>query len=250
MNLIEDVLGNERDVQWQARLARLRVDEFRLDQWEAQKNRLRKKTAGGVEMAVALPRSSQLRDGDILLCNDTDAVVVRITLKEVMVIDWSDATALPPDTIARNCFELGHALGNQHWPAVVKDNKVYVPLTVDRKVMDSVMRTHSFENIKYAFVPGADVIPYLAPHEARRLFGGADATPHSHTQAYQPAAPTSVHRHLHGHVHTHPDGTTHAHEHSHEHQHAQQGAAVGVHGHAELHGSFAAQDHAHEPKGG
>ena len=58
---------------------------------------------------------------------------------------------------------------------------VYVPLTVDRKVMASVMNTHRFEGIRYEFVPGREVIPYLAPHESRRLFGGAEGPVHSHT---------------------------------------------------------------------
>ena len=84
----------------------------------------------------------------------------------------------------RTCVELGHALGNQHWPAVVKDNQVFVPLTVDRKVMASVMRTHAFAGVEITFLAGAEVIPYLAPHEARRLFGGADSTPHSHVLDY------------------------------------------------------------------
>jgi urease accessory protein len=78
--------------------------------------------------------------------------------------------------------ELGHALGNQHWPALVKDGVVYVPLTVDRKVMASVMNTHRFEGIRYEFVPGARIVPYLAPHESRRLFGGAEGPVHFHTQ--------------------------------------------------------------------
>ena len=245
MNLIESVLGNVNDAEWKARLAPLRIDELHLDQWEAQKNRLRKKTVGGLELAVALPRLYQLKDGDVLGCTETDAIVVRIALNEVMVIDLSGAAALPPAEIARSCFELGHALGNQHWPAVVKGTKVYVPLTVDRKVMDSVMRTHRFEHATHVFVPGAEVIPYLAPHEARRLFGGADATPHSHTQAYQTATPGASHSHLHTHTHSHPDGTTHAHPHAHQHEHPHQAAPAGVHQHAELHGSFATHDHAH-----
>jgi urease accessory protein len=79
--------------------------------------------------------------------------------------------------------ELGHALGNQHWPAVVKNLRVYVPLTVDRKVMDSVMRTHRLEGITWEFQSSEEVVPYLAPHEIRRLFGGAEHTSeaHSHT---------------------------------------------------------------------
>ena len=76
--------------------------------------------------------------------------------------------------------ELTDDFGNQHWPALVKGTRVFVPLTVDRKVMASVMNTHRFENIRYEFVPGADIIPYLAPHESRRLFGGAEGPVHSH----------------------------------------------------------------------
>ena len=81
----------------------------------------------------------------------------------------------------RTCVELGHAMGNQHWPALVKGNLVYVPLTVDRKVMASVMNTHRFEGIRYEFVRGREVVLYLAPHESRRLFGGAEGPVHRHT---------------------------------------------------------------------
>jgi urease accessory protein len=67
-------------------------------------------------------------------------------------------------------------LGNQHWPAVVKGLTVYVPLTVDKTVMRSVMETHHLEGLTVVFRPGQAVIPYLAPHEVRRLFGGAEQT--------------------------------------------------------------------------
>ena len=191
MLLIENILGRGDDVAWQERLAGLRVDTLQLDQWEAQKNRLRKKTAGGVEVGVALARHSQLRDGDILHWDEAagTAIVVAITLKEVMVIDLSGTSALSPELIVQTCFELGHALGNQHWPALVKGTRVFVPLTVDRKVMSSVMNTHSFEHVRYEFVPGAQIIPYLAPHESRRLFGGAEGPVHSHV--YDHAIPPS-----------------------------------------------------------
>ena len=97
--------------------------------------------------------------------------------------------------------DAGHALGNQHWPAVVKGTKVYVPLTVDRKVMASVMKTHALPGVRYEFTPGSEVIPYLAPHESRRLFGGASDTPHSHH--------SDSHSHGHGHDHSHSHGHGH-----------------------------------------
>ena len=191
MLLVESIFGNVNDPSWSALVLRANVDYLHLDQWEAQKNRLRKRTEAGLELAVSLDRNQHLRDGDILHWDKTaaKAVVVRIQLNDVMVISVSELLEHSPEMMLRTCVELGHALGNQHWPAVVKDNKVFVPLTVDRKVMASVMRTHAFQGIEYKFMPGAEVVPYLAPHESRRLFGGANSTPHSHV---------SDHPHSHG----------------------------------------------------
>jgi urease accessory protein len=181
--LVEAVLGNAGDPEWAARLGAVAVDELALDHWEAQKNRFRKKTAGGIELAVSLDRGTFMRDGDVLLwdAKAARAVVARISLRDVMIVHLDAMGQVAPEIALRTCVELGHALGNQHWPALVKGNRVYVPLTVDRKVMSSVMNTHRFEGIRYEFVPGGEIVPYLAPHESRRLFGGAEGPVHSHT---------------------------------------------------------------------
>jgi urease accessory protein len=182
MILIEAVVGNIADATWKPRLVDANLDKLALDHWEGQKNRFRKKTSGGVEIAVSLDRGAFLRDGDVLLWNEATrtAIVAAISLRDVMVIHVDALSSIAPELLLRTCVELGHALGNQHWPALVKGTRVFVPLTVDRKVMASVMNTHRFENIRYEFVPGADIIPYLAPHESRRLFGGAEGPVHSH----------------------------------------------------------------------
>ncbi|KXF77048.1 urease accessory protein UreE [Paramesorhizobium deserti] len=200
--LIEQVLGNTKEVLWKQKLDSARIDWLVLDQWEAQKNRLRKRTSGDLEVAISLDRNTHLHDGDILIWDEAGscAVVVKTELKSVMVIDLGNVATQSPEIILRTCFELGHALGNQHWPAVVKGSKVFVPLTIDQKVMSSVMRTHDFSGITFEFVPGEDVIPYLAPHESRRLFGGAEPASHAHAD--------------HGHMHTRAHGHGHSHSHS------------------------------------
>lgn len=184
---VDAVLGNVTDPDWRSRLENAKVDLLILDQWEAQKSRLRRTTQDGVEIALSLDRGVQLRDGDVLFRDeDGDALVVaRIDLKDVMAIDLGGLREAAPATLMQTCLELGHAIGNQHWPAVVKGTTVYVPLTVDKAVMGSVMRTHAFEGIEYEFRPGAEVIPYLAPHEARRLFGAAAREGEGHTHAPQ-----------------------------------------------------------------
>jgi urease accessory protein len=154
-----------------------------LDHWEAQKNRFRKKTASGTEVAVSLDRGAFLRDGDVLMWDAATArgVVAQISLRDVMIVHLDELAGQTPEISMRTCVELGHALGNQHWPALVKGTRVFVPLTVDRKVMASVMNTHRFEGIRYEFAPGEDIVPYLAPHESRRLFGGAEGPVHTQT---------------------------------------------------------------------
>jgi urease accessory protein len=175
------VLGSSGDQGWAGRLAGAQVDVLHFDQAEAQKSRLRKTTANGTEVAVSLGRGTQLRDGDVLYWDDERraAITAHVDLGDVLVIDLSALVTRPVTEAISECVELGHALGNQHWAAVVKGLRVYVPLTVARAVMASVMKTHAFERVTYFFAPGADVAGYLTPNEARRLFGTAGGHTHN-----------------------------------------------------------------------
>lgn len=217
MILVETLLGNVGDPEWATRLATAAVDTLALDHWEAQKTRLRKKTASGVEIAVSLDRGTFMRDGDVLLwdAQRANAVVARISLRDVMIIYLDALGSLTPEIALRTCVELGHALGNQHWPALVKGNRVFVPLTVDPAVMSSVMKTHRFEGIRYEFVPGGEIVPYLAPHESRRLFGGAEGPVHSHTHEQYVAVDEET-----GETYARPPVSAHSHAHPHPHPHA------------------------------
>jgi len=216
MTIYTRILGNASDPEWAALVRGAEVERLALDPWTAQKSRFVEATDRGRECAVALERHTRLRDGDVLEY-DTDGgriIVVSLRLNDVLEVDLGALAKADPETIIRTAVELGHAVGNQHWPAVVRGTKIYVPLTVDRKVMSSVMQTHGFEGIRWAFKPGSEVIPYLAPHEIRRLFGGA--TPESHAHFHDDG---HVHHHEDGHAHPHDAGYPHHHEDEHEHPH-------------------------------
>ncbi|OYR15209.1 urease accessory protein UreE [Brucella thiophenivorans] len=219
MILVEKTLGNIKDSVWHDRSHHAQVDHLALEQWEAPKSRLRKASEGGVELAISLPRSEHLHDGDVLYYDEDKKIIVvaRIALKEVMVIELEGLEELAPQDILRICFELGHGLGNQHWPAVIKGSTVYVPLSVDQKVMASVMRTHAFERVKTYFAPGEEIAAKLDAKEVRMLFAGADATPHHHHDLNKHS-----HEHNHGseaHTHEHSHDHSQDHDHSHEHHH-------------------------------
>jgi urease accessory protein len=214
--IIETILGNISTREWADRLAASEVDVLEIDQWEAQKSRFRKMTAKGADVAISVDRGTYLRDGDVLLwdAEARSALVARIEVRDVMIVHLDELVHVAPEVALRTCVELGHAMGNQHWPALVKGNLVYVPLTVDRKVMASVMDTHHFDGTRYEFVSGREVVPYLAPHESRRLFGAAEGPVHSHTHETYAATDTEtgqVYGRPPARVHQHPETDSHAH---------------------------------------
>ncbi|MDE6109034.1 MAG: urease accessory protein UreE [Muribaculaceae bacterium] len=182
MEVITSIIGNAHDPEWAARLEGAHVHNIFLDQWTAQKSRFLAVDEHGHEYPVALSNRHQVADGDIIAYDPEQhfAAILRLKLSPVLVVDLARLEGLSTEEIIRISLELGHAIGNQHWPAVVKGTKVYVPMTVDRKVMLSVMDTHHIDDITYEFVEGSEVIPYMAPHEVRRLFGGAGHESHSH----------------------------------------------------------------------
>ena len=205
MHLVEAVLGNSNDPEWQARLAGASVDTLELSQWDAQKNRLRKNTRNGQTIAVSLDRDAFLHDGDVLLWNEQtkNAVLCKIDLCDVLVINLAGLQELPADQLIERCVQLGHALGNQHWPAIVRDGFVYVPMAVNSLVMNSVMNTHHFKDITFRFVPGSEIVGLLEPAQVRRLFGGTERPMDG------------------GHTHASPDGHVQHHGHHHHmHEHA------------------------------
>jgi urease accessory protein len=221
--LIEHILGNaKKDPVWQRRLEGAHIDLLVLDQREAQKSRCRRTSLGGRDLGISLERNVVLADGDVLMWDEASktAVVVQLNLRDVMVIDLKELKKQPLDVLIKTSFELGHALGNQHWKAVTKNNEVYIPLTVETKMMDSVMRTHGFQHLPYAFVGGAEILPLLTTSEARLLFGGAEETDtHVHVASPQDKLDAAalkiqgVHSHD-AHSHSHDNGHTfHSHKH-------------------------------------
>ena len=189
MKVYTRIIGNKHSNEWIEALRSVQIESLTLDQWSAQKSRLVVTSDRGEQYAISLGRGQRLSDGDILDYDPENhrALVVDVQMHEVMVVEMDRLVRFTPEYIARTAFELGHAIGNQHWPAVVKGTRVFVPMTIDRKVMESVMRTHAIENISISFRRGAEVIPYLAPHEVRRLFGGTDpaTAEHSHHHSHQ-----------------------------------------------------------------
>ncbi len=55
------------------------------------------------------------------------------------------------------------------------------------------MDTHAIPEVTYEFQAGKEVIPYLAPHEIRNLFGGTAQESHAHVHGDPECTPMHTH---------------------------------------------------------
>lgn len=118
-----------------------RLEEVTLDERDAHKSRLRVQTANGRALGLILPRGTSLNEGDVFALADQDGgVLIHISLQEVMVLTPSPET--DPAERLRRAVRLGHVLGNQHWPVAFVGEHILVPVSLDRAVMETVLRTH------------------------------------------------------------------------------------------------------------
>lgn len=103
---------------------------------DCRKSRILADTANGTAIGIVKTRGWTLTAGDVFETADGDFVVVQVQHPEVLVL------SLPEDAVghAAQLVQLGHTLGNHHWPIAIVNNKVYVPLVVDRQVIETTLR--------------------------------------------------------------------------------------------------------------
>jgi urease accessory protein len=123
MRHIERVLGSRAEAHLAGPLHALEhkgaVDVLALAQGDVSRRRMRARTQGGEDLAIALPRDQTLFDGAVLLLEPGRAIIVRVATER-----W---LRLSPRSIA-DAVELGYHAGNLHWRVRFAGDKLLVAL--------------------------------------------------------------------------------------------------------------------------
>ncbi len=156
MLVINQVLGNiNTDEKWKELYQVMRsenhVQTIMFTRKESERSRLYKKLPKfDEEIGINIKRGTILHDGDILYYEEGENMfVVDIEPEEMMVLHFVEK--FHEDKMLELAVKLGHAIGNQHWQMKVVGRKIYVPIMIDKKVMESVMKTHNILGVKYCF---------------------------------------------------------------------------------------------------
>ncbi len=156
MLVINQILGNiNTGEKWkelyQVMSSENHVQTIMFTRKESERSRLYKKLPEfDEEIGINIKRGTMLHDGDVLYYEEGENMfVVDIEPEEMMVLHFVEK--FHEDKMLELAVKLGHAIGNQHWQMKVVGGKIYVPIVIDKKVMESVMKTHNIPGVKYYF---------------------------------------------------------------------------------------------------
>ena len=126
MLVIENIIGIDHPVP-----DRLERDAVVFDWEERRKSRQRAKTLNGLEIAIAVPTGTILKDGDILFVGDSCYIAVEAKKEDVI--------AIYPRNINESA-RIGFELGNRHLPVSIRDDVMSTPYNHDTEGMLVTLR--------------------------------------------------------------------------------------------------------------
>ena len=106
-----------------------RCGRLRLPRTDLERNRMRRRTDAGHDVAVMLEPGTVLHDGDILT-DGTNTVTVEQLPETVIAARPLDGAATPADLLVM----IGHTIGNMHRPVSVEDGTIYFPIQAESEI--------------------------------------------------------------------------------------------------------------------
>ncbi len=165
--IAQTYLGNSRqDAALQQRIAEAQAQQmcFEVDilPTDCPKSRIFATAQNGTPIGIIKERGWQLTEGDVFVTGQGQLVVVHLAAQTVMVIQLTEAVGYP-EAIA--LVQLGHALGNHHYPMTVANHKIYLPLPADTAPLDAIIAQFQVPGlcIHYESVAAELNLPWPSP---------------------------------------------------------------------------------------
>ena len=151
--IAQDYLGNiteDFDLEQRVKIARdaNSYREVYLKRSELVKGRILTKTTSGAEIGIIKSRDLVLRSGDILETTAGNLLLIEIVAEKLMVISLKQPLN---NNHLMNLVSLGHILGNHHYPIKIEQNKIYVRLITDAKVVSKLITELNIPGLKITF---------------------------------------------------------------------------------------------------
>ncbi|MEM6451131.1 MAG: urease accessory protein UreE [Cyanobacteria bacterium P01_D01_bin.105] len=169
--LAQTYLGNAREDEGLAKRVGQAIAaglclEVEIGRSDRTKGRILTRTASGQPVGLMKDRDWQLREGDVLETVQGHLVLVHVEAQPLMALRFSPNAHNHPTALV----QLGHTLGNQHWPITVRGDVVYVEMVATQAQMEKVVNEMAIalkiKGLKVSFEakPVEDAVEFLHHH--------------------------------------------------------------------------------------
>jgi urease accessory protein len=159
--LTKTYLGNSlQDAELNSRLAEAQGQNLglslNLDPVDCVKGRIYAHTNSGEQVGIIKDRSWEMRDGDVFLMETGQWLVVHVRMAESIVACFSPAEVGDPQwnpaETALALVQLGHCLGNHHWPMLIEQNQIVILLTAqNRGVFEALLHEIDLPGLRVTY---------------------------------------------------------------------------------------------------
>lgn len=126
--------------------------EVSLRESDRYKGRIHTHTDSGIAIGIIKSRDHALKSGDLFKTDGDQLILINLQETELMVLDLS---TIGHQFSVDKLVNLGHALGNHHYPIMMQSGKIYVQLITDKSILEKL--------IKDLDVPGLQINYETAP---------------------------------------------------------------------------------------
>jgi urease accessory protein len=139
-------LGNiQNNLQLSEQLTSENCLEVHLDYSDRYKGRIHVHTDSGVAIGIIKSRDHPLQTGDLFQTDSEKLVLIRLQEPELLVLDLA---TIKSDISPVQLVNLGHALGNHHYPIAIKNNKIYVQLITNKSALEKLIKNLNIPNLQ------------------------------------------------------------------------------------------------------
>ena len=136
--------------------------EVSLSQSDRAKGRIQAQSTSGVTVGIIKSRDWSLRQADVFITESGSLLLIHLQEQRLMVLNFTE----PVTDCAIELVHLGHALGNQHCPIVIRNQKIYLQPTGDTAIIEKTVRDFQIPGLRIDYESRSEAMPLgLSPEE-------------------------------------------------------------------------------------
>ena len=126
------------------------------------KGRIHTYTDSNLAVGIIKSRDRALQSGDLFKTNSGKLILINLLEPELLVIDFSIA----PNVTRAKLIQLGHVLGNHHYPIAIQNNQIYVQLVTSKAIVEKLLEDLKISGLQISYqLPKSDRQITFSSHE-------------------------------------------------------------------------------------